>query len=185
MYIKCREPRILSFTNNGKHLNPYFEAERDSGNGKSTLAVVIQAQPIEPGSRHVKNHDMLNRKIIVLGIIAGMVTLGVAATNLRPVRNLKVLPGDISDQKLDSIMQTYTIALGVKCGFCHVPSKAGGDSLDYASDAEPMKEEARKMMRMTIDINRNNFYFDKSIRPEYLNVVHCNTCHRGEPFPEE
>lgn len=100
-------------------------------------------------------------------------------------RNLKILPKDISDQKLDSIMQSYNVALGVKCNFCHVPMKNLPDSLDYASDADPMKEEGRKMMRMTIDINKTNFYFDKKQRPEYLHTVTCKTCHRGEAFPPE
>jgi hypothetical protein len=57
------------------------------------------------------------------------------------------------------------------------------DSLDYASDKHEMKENARKMMRMTIEINKTNFYFDTTQRPEYLKVVHCKTCHRGEPYP--
>lgn len=100
-------------------------------------------------------------------------------------RNLKVLPKDISDEKLDSIMQTYNKALGVKCQFCHVPVKGFPDSLDYVSDKEPMKENARKMMRMVIEINSKNFYFDSTKRPEYLNIVTCKTCHRGEPFPPE
>jgi hypothetical protein len=95
------------------------------------------------------------------------------------------LPKDISDEKLDSIMQTYNAALGVKCEFCHVPVKGFKDSLDYFSDAEPMKENARKMMSMVIDINRNNFWFNKDERPEYLRTVTCKTCHRGEPFPPE
>lgn len=127
------------------------------------------------------------KKIPVLLSIMAFVILGVAAVQLPyPMeRNLKILPKDISDQKLDSIMQTYNIALGVKCDFCHVPMKNIKDSLDYASDAEPMKEEARKMMRMVIKINTENFYFDKNTRPEYLHTVHCNTCHRGEPFPPE
>jgi Photosynthetic reaction centre cytochrome C subunit len=98
-------------------------------------------------------------------------------------RNLKVLPKDISDARLDSIMKTYTVALGVKCNFCHVPVKNIPDSLDYVSDADPMKENAREMMRMVIDINKAYFYFDKTVKPEYLNVVTCNTCHRGEPIP--
>lgn len=117
---------------------------------------------------------------------AGCVTAGVGAINLIPKkeRNLKILPKDISDAKLDSIMQTYNIALGVSCNFCHVKMKTLPDSLDYASDADPMKENARDMMRMTIDINKNNFYFNKNERPEYLTTVTCNTCHRGEPFPE-
>ncbi|HEV7779714.1 MAG TPA: c-type cytochrome [Chitinophagaceae bacterium] len=104
-------------------------------------------------------------------------------------RNLKVLPKDISDAKLDSIMQTYNIALGVKCNFCHLPMKGIGigiaDSLDYAADGEPMKEDARKMMRMTIEINKTNFWFDKKERPEYLHTVTCKTCHRGEAYPED
>jgi hypothetical protein len=56
--------------------------------------------------------------------------------------------------------------------------------MDYAADTEPMKEEARKMMRMTIDINKNNFWYNKSEQPEYLKTITCKTCHRGEPFPE-
>jgi Photosynthetic reaction centre cytochrome C subunit len=48
-----------------------------------------------------------------------------------------------------------------------------------------MKEDARKMMRMVIDINKNNFWYNKEIRPEFLNTVTCKTCHRGEAFPDE
>ncbi len=125
------------------------------------------------------------RKLLVTAFLITGVTAAVAAVNLTKERNLKVLPKDISDQKLDSIMQTYNIALGVKCSFCHVPLKNIPDSLDYVSDAEPMKETARKMMLMTIHINKTNFYFDSTKRPEYLNVVTCKTCHRGEPFPPE
>lgn len=131
------------------------------------------------------------KKIIIIFILTAFVVFSIAATKA-PVlkeRNLKILPKDISDAKLDSIMQTYNVALGVKCNFCHVTYNklnfAMKDSLDYASDAEPMKEEARKMMRLTIDINKNYFYFNKDIRPEYLHVVHCKTCHQGEPFPPE
>ncbi len=125
-------------------------------------------------------------KIAVFAALSLFVLLGIAAIKpgFQKERNLKVLPKDISDQKLDSIMQTYNVALGVKCSFCHVPVKNIADSLDYVSDAEPMKEEARKMMRMVIDINKKNFHYNKNDRPEYLNTVHCNTCHRGEPFPE-
>lgn len=119
--------------------------------------------------------------------LVGLVSAGVAAVNtpINKQRNLKVLPKDISDVKLDSIMQTYNIALGVTCNFCHVPVKNIADSLDYASDAEPMKENARDMMRMTIHINKTNFYFNKEEKPEYLHTVTCKTCHRGEPIPPE
>lgn len=127
------------------------------------------------------------KKIITVAILIALVSLGVKAINtpLQKERNLKILPKDISDQKLDSIMQTYNKALGVACNFCHVPFDNLPDSLNYASDAEPMKENARKMMQMTIYINKTHFYFDSTIRPEYLNTVTCKTCHRGEPFPSE
>ncbi len=130
---------------------------------------------------------MHKNKISALFSMMAFVTLGATMVNLsnQKDRNLKVLPKDISDQKLDSIMQTYNIALGVKCDFCHVPMKNIKDSLDYASDAGPMKENARKMMRMTIKINKENFYFDKNQQPEYLHTVTCKTCHQGEPFPPE
>jgi Photosynthetic reaction centre cytochrome C subunit len=127
-----------------------------------------------------------NKLFAVLGLSA-FVILGVAAVHepFQKERNLKVLPLDISDQKLDSIMKTYNVALGVKCDFCHVPVAGFKDSLDYASDKIHMKEDARKMMRMVIDINKNNFWYNKEIRPEFLNTVTCKTCHRGEAFPDE
>jgi hypothetical protein len=127
------------------------------------------------------------KKTSAIVILTCLVIAGVAATRSPGSnhKNLQVLPNDISDQKLDSIMQSYNKALGVKCDFCHVPVKTLKDSLDYVSDAEPMKDQARKMMRMTIEINKTNFYFNKEERPEYLHIVTCITCHRGEPFPEE
>jgi hypothetical protein len=130
---------------------------------------------------------MLSKKIITLGALFVFVLLGIAAVRApqQKERNLKVLPKDISDAKLDSIMDSYNVALGVKCEFCHVPVKGFTDSLDFASDKEPMKEEARKMMRMTIDINKKNFWHDKNVKPEFLTTVKCMTCHRGEPYPAE
>jgi hypothetical protein len=131
---------------------------------------------------------MISRKQLITftGILLFVAT-GLAATRLqsRPPRNLKILPKDISDQKLDSIMNTYNKALGVGCGFCHANHKQIADSLDYASDEKHMKEEARKMMRLTIQINKDYFYYDSLQKPEYLKVVSCNTCHRGDPSPSD
>lgn len=132
------------------------------------------------------------KKFITTAVLASLVIAGVAAVKApaSKERNLKVLPKDISDEKLDSIMQTYNIALGVKCNFCHVPyvgfiPLGTKDTLDYANDKEPMKETARKMMLMVIDINSENFWFNKNERKEYLHTVTCKTCHRGEAFPPE
>ena len=131
------------------------------------------------------------KKTVALIALAAFVMLGTAAT-IRPAnkfRNLKVLPQDISEKRLDSIMDTYSRALKVNCDFCHKPTidltgiaPANGD-LDFAADNE-MKEEARRMMRLTMDINKNHFNFDTTGKPGYLlNVISCNTCHRGNPFP--
>lgn len=98
-------------------------------------------------------------------------------------RNLQVLPKDISDVKLDSIMDSYTKALGVNCSFCHYAVPGFKDSLDFASDKEPMKEDARNMMRMVIDINTKYFYYDKNKHPQDLNTITCITCHKGDPYP--
>ncbi len=128
-----------------------------------------------------------NKKIITILVLTGLVIGGVAAVKA-PVgkyKNLKILPQDISEQKLDSIMESYSKALGVSCSFCHTEIKNFPDSLDYASDDNTMKENAREMMRMTILINKTYFYFDKNEKPEYLKVVNCKTCHRGEPMPED
>ncbi len=129
----------------------------------------------------------LQKKIITLFALLAFVLIGVAAVTipLRKERNLKVLPKDISDEKLDSIMKTYNLALGVECKFCHVPARGFTDSLDYVSDKEPMKENAREMMKMVIDINSRYFYFDSTQRPEYLHTISCKNCHQGQPLPPE
>ena len=132
---------------------------------------------------------MHKNKLLTLLILSGFVILGVAAVKApaspNDFKNLQILPKDISQKQLDSIMESYTKALGVTCKFCHVQTtNVFPGNWDYASDKEHMKTEARKMMRLTIDINKNYFRYDSTKQPEYLNVVTCNTSHRGEAFPE-
>lgn len=130
---------------------------------------------------------LYNKKSITIIVLSTLVIGGVAAVGgpQGKYKNLKILPQDISEQKMDSIMDSYTKALGVSCSFCHKEVKNVTDSLDYASDDNTMKENAREMLRMTILINKTYFHFDKNDKPEYLKVVTCKTCHRGEPFPED
>jgi hypothetical protein len=128
------------------------------------------------------------KKIPAVVILSIIVITGIAAARLPGLKykNLRILPEDISEQKLDSIMKSYCTALKVECNFCHVPFPGFPDSLDYASDKEPMKENARDMMRMTIYINKTYFNLANDQRPEYLlNTVQCMTCHRGEAYPLE
>lgn len=125
------------------------------------------------------------KKISVILSLIAFVVLGIAAG--RPSekikeRNLQVLPKDISEEKLDSIMDTYKMALGVKCNFCHVKNELTRE-FDYASDNKPEKEIARNMMRMTIDINKKYFNYNNVSDAELVEAVSCKTCHRGEPHP--
>lgn len=131
-----------------------------------------------------------NTKAATILLLIGLAIVTTASTMTgNKYKNLKVLPKDISEKQLDSIMDSYNKALKVSCDFCHAKAKKDPlsllphtDELDYAIDI-PMKEEARKMIRLQIDINKNYFYHDSTKRPEFLNVVSCNTCHRGNPFP--
>ena len=82
--------------------------------------------------------------------------------------NLKVLKAT-TGAEIGQIMRTFTAGLGVQCVYCHVQG-------NFASDENPKKEVARKMIRMTQKINAE--FPDGKLR------VSCYTCHRGEPEPK-
>ncbi len=71
-------------------------------------------------------------------------------------KNLQILPKDISEHDLDSVMHHFSQSLGVRCDFCHVRNEAE-KKMDFAADTKPEKNIARKMMLMAIDINKNYF----------------------------
>lgn len=127
------------------------------------------------------------KKSLTMLALGAMVFAGVAAVKppYQKERNLKVLPQDISDQKLDSFMHSYNRALGVECGFCHAGINGNKNNLDFASDNEPMKENARNMITMMMDINKRYFWYDTTKAPAYLNAVACYTCHRGQEMPPD
>lgn len=74
-------------------------------------------------------------------------------------------------------MQLFVQALGVTCGYCHVPR-------DFASDANPRKVTARRMITMVRGINQQ-FFPDHQPGPEesVLGKVTCFTCHQGSATP--
>src|SRR5450755_1801917 len=98
----------------------------------------------------------LNRKILAIIMVSLFIVLGIAATKPpddHKFKNLKVLPKDISPEQLDKIMDGFKEALGVKCSFCHAPSKDSSiHHPDFASDDKPEKNIARKMWKMTAKI---------------------------------
>ena len=129
---------------------------------------------------------MLFRKKYV-EVLAVAITIAIAVAALPPAnneyRNLKVLPKNINSKDLSKIMiDDFADGLGVSCTFCH---SQGKDSLglDYASDAKPEKQIARRMMKMTIGINKKYFRFQHPLIGDSTLVVNCITCHNGQPRP--
>ena len=69
--------------------------------------------------------------------------------------NLKVLPKDISKDRLVDIMKSFTHSLGVRCNYCH----EGGEgqplsTYNFQTDKKTTKQTARIMMNMVKDIVR-------------------------------
>ena len=129
----------------------------------------------------------INKKFGVIGALALAVVACASATSYKKdepmYTNLKVLPKNISSKDLQGLMvDDFQDGLGITCGFCHADAK-DGHGLDFASDAKPEKLIAREMMRMTIGINKKYF---KIKHPQLGGaiVVSCNTCHKGQPFPD-
>ena len=127
------------------------------------------------------------KKIKVLSVLAAFVFIGIAAVK-QPVnenfKNLQVLPKNITTDSLDKIMDAFNVQLGVDCKFCHVKDKKA-DSLIFDKDDKPEKEITRKMMRMTMDINKKYFQFNEEVTAAQVQAVTCYTCHKGHPIPEK
>ena len=100
----------------------------------------------------------------------------------KPV-NLQVLPMTYTGDQVIEVMHKFERELGVECDYCHAknpnPSPTTGH-LDFASDANPMKDRARLMMRMNDAINQ---HFLTQLKPPAEHEVSCGTCHRGNAKP--
>ncbi|HEV3414460.1 MAG TPA: c-type cytochrome [Puia sp.] len=130
------------------------------------------------------------KKIAVVSVLSALTAIGIFAMrppdDKPPKRNLKVLPKDISNDDLDKTMDSFKAALGVKCNFCHAPfADTSNHHLDFASDAKPEKNIARKMFRMTGRINKKFFGENKDANGVTVPTISCVTCHRGSPHPDE
>ena len=88
-------------------------------------------------------------------------------------KNLKLLKGIPEDEFMDT-MGFFSAALGVGCEFCHGPDSIG--NWQGFADENPMKETARKMMRMVDEINKNNFAGQR--------LLTCYSCHNGNERPK-
>lgn len=100
-------------------------------------------------------------------------SLSAAAQTSRPAeqafKNIKVLTG-VPESQIQPTMWFFSAALGVRCRFCHEDEN---DKREM--DTKPQKAVARKMIEMTMAINKNSF--------GGRTVVTCNSCHRGNAKP--
>jgi hypothetical protein len=83
--------------------------------------------------------------------------------------------------EFEAEMQLMNQALGVSCGHCHARG-------NFASETNPRKASARKMLEMTKAINRQFFPDYKPPAPigdeSRLGKVTCFTCHQGSERPK-
>jgi hypothetical protein len=91
--------------------------------------------------------------------------------------SVKVLTG-LTVPEFEAEMQQMTASLGVTCGFCHLRG-------NFASEANPHKATARRMLEMTKAINTQFFPDFKPAEGESrLGRVTCFTCHQGNERPK-
>ena len=126
----------------------------------------------------------MRKSLLVTLCFAFLVVLSLAFTSKdeRRYKNLKVLPKNITKNEMDTIMKHFTVALGVKCNFCHT-FNTEQKAMGFASDANKHKDVARNMMRMTKKINKKYFEFTAYDDLATTLQVSCATCHNGKAEP--
>src|SRR5262245_66511710 len=111
-----------------------------------------------------------------------LVTAGVTATQppaigMVDAPTVTVLRG-LTVPEFETEMQLVNTALGVGCGFCHARG-------NFASESNPRKATARKMLEMTKAINEQFFPARKAADGQLrLGAVTCFTCHQGNERPK-
>jgi hypothetical protein len=112
-----------------------------------------------------------------------LVSGAVAAQGGRPAPamvdtpTVKVLTG-LTVPEFEAEMQHFVQGLGLTCGGCHTRG-------NFASDDNPRKVTARRMIEMTKLINAQFFPDFKPAEGESrLGKVTCYTCHQGSETPK-
>jgi len=118
--------------------------------------------------------------VLFISVFAFVITAN--AQKSEKFENLKILPKNITKEKLDDIMHSFTDGLGVNCEFCHVRNEVT-DKMEFSKDTKTAKNKARVMLKMTMAINKN--YLSKlSKYSDNIMQVKCVTCHRGNKEPK-
>jgi hypothetical protein len=79
------------------------------------------------------------------------------------------------------VMHQYEGDLGVECEFCHARNPETKRN-DFPSDANPVKDKARLMIRMTDELNAK--YLAQFTDHKSSDPITCGTCHRGMSHPD-
>jgi photosynthetic reaction center cytochrome c subunit len=113
----------------------------------------------------------------ILGSLIAFILLQPPPASVVETPTVKVLTG-LTVPEFEAEMQLMTQALGASCGTCHARG-------NFASDANPQKLRARRMVEMTKAINQQFFADRKPIDGESrLGRITCFTCHQGELHPK-
>jgi photosynthetic reaction center cytochrome c subunit len=112
---------------------------------------------------HLKSWSLFVGSLLALAVPA----VPQVKTAGQTFKNLQALQDAPADQLMPA-MQFISASLGVACDFCHVAGK-------FDSDDKKPKQIARKMIVMTLAINKDNF--------DGRHEVTCYSCHRGAHDP--
>lgn len=97
--------------------------------------------------------------------------------------NLQVIPKGTPVQQVIGMMRGFTIALGVRCQYCHLGEEGAPlTSFNFASDEKRTKKTARIMIKMMSEINGEHLS-QVPDPPAPVAEVRCITCHRGVTRP--
>lgn len=126
------------------------------------------------------------RRAAIVAIVLPLINLAVSVRAQDPAHpavgivdtpSVKVLRG-LTVPEFEAEMQLMNQALGVSCGHCHVRG-------NFASDDNPRKATARRMLEMTRTVNQQFFAgFTPREGESRLGKVTCFTCHQGEERPK-
>ena len=101
-----------------------------------------------------------------------------------PLTNLQIYPKDIARPELITTMQGFVRQLGVQsqggCSYCHVGT---APQWDFASDGNPKKNVARKMILMSREITGKMSEVTGKAANQ-ITALRCATCHRGMAVPK-
>jgi Photosynthetic reaction centre cytochrome C subunit len=129
------------------------------------------------------------KKSIVFFFLSVFIFIGILGSRKIPreetvYTNLKVLSKSMDEDKMETVMHSFNSQLGVTCIYCHILDNSSPPVADFATDVKPEKLIARKMLKMTIKLNRKYFGSQMDGKLDKPGKIWCETCHHGLPRPE-